>query len=138
MNLLRHQQTCLVALKWLFGAALLLGILLLIMAGCSKAPSPAPRPAFRALAQVAGDSMLPTFKSGDFISVEFCRFDEVASGETVIFWHDGTHAYVHHRTSHRDETGRWVTRGDNNPGADSGRMSAPDFVGRTALTFVPR
>lgn len=131
MNLLRHQQTCLVALKWLFGAALLLGILLLLLAGCSKTPPPAPRPAFRALAQAMGDSMLPTFKSGDFVSVELCRFEDVGAGDTVIYWHEATKAYVHHRAVQRDMTGLWITRGDNNPTIDTGHMSSAQFVGRT-------
>jgi len=82
--------------------------------------------------------MLPDFKSGDFVSVEFCHFEDVAAGESVIFWHGGVRDYVHHRTVERDYTGRWVTRGDNNPTIDTGRMTSADFVGRPALTFVPR
>lgn len=98
--------------------------------GCSK-QEVASRPPFVVYTQVVGDSMLPTYKSGEIVTLELCDYQSVGAGATVIFWHEEIKTFLHHRLVGRDHTGRWITRGDNNPGIDRGHMSRADFVGRT-------
>lgn len=107
-----------------------------LLAGCGKPESPSARPAdrpvFLARAETVGTSMLPTFSERETVGLELCAFSDLRPRDTVIYWHDGARQYIHHRLLYRDQTdGRWVTGGDNNPGRDSGRMTADEFIGRT-------
>jgi hypothetical protein len=109
---------------------------ILAFAACSRTePAQAPeqgRPPFFAFTNQAGTSMLPTFGGFEVIRLEVCRLEDCAARDTVIYWHRGTKQYVHHRLDSRDPTtGLWRARGDNNPGLDSGFVTADVFVGRT-------
>lgn len=112
---------------------------LLWSTGCSKsdptpinpAPRTAARPPFKATAFSVGTSMLPTFGEVELVQLELCGFGELRTGDTVIFWHDRFETYAHHRLIGRDETGHWLTQGDNNPSRDRGNMTSDEFVGRT-------
>ncbi len=109
---------------------------LLSFAACSRTdPAPAAepgRPPFFATTTQAGTSMLPTFDKFEVIRLEVCRLEDCAARDTVVYWHRGTKQYVHHRLDSRDPTtGLWRARGDNNPGLDSGFVTADVFVGRT-------
>ena len=104
------------------------------LAGCgdASAAGSAGRPAFVAQAWCKGTSMLPAFKDGEMVGVELCRFSDLHTGDTVIYWHNETKQYIHHRIFQWSDTrGRWVTKGDNNPNYDRGFMSSDEFVGRT-------
>lgn len=117
------------------GVGLLCVATLLWPTGCAKrdaAGTAASRPAYRFTTVTTGRSMLPTFGEAEVVMVELCRFGDLRTGDTVIYWHDGTRQFVHHRLMQRDATdGRWLCRGDNNPGQDTGRFTADEFVGRT-------
>ncbi len=76
--------------------------------------------------------MLPTFGMSEDFALELCSFSDLKGGDTIVFWHSGVSLYVHHRLDHIDSTtGRWITRGDNNPSVDRGIVSSDQFVGRT-------
>jgi len=112
----------------------LLAAILVVAGACSRnEPQPAPaRPPFYALTNVNGTSMLPTFAEFEVIRLEVCRLEDCAARDTVIYWHRGLKSFVHHRLEARDDTtGLWKARGDNNPGLDSGFVTADVFVGRT-------
>jgi len=113
----------------LFAAALLLAL-----SACSDSSKPAvaPRPVFVAEAQSIGTSMLPTFGEKEQVALELCRVEDLVPGNTIIFWHEETRQFVHHRLEHRDPTtGLFRTRGDNNPNHDRGFFTPSNFVGRT-------
>lgn len=111
----------------------------LLMTGCNRQAEPA-RPVFTAMANSAGTSMQPTFAEREVVALELCPWDELRTGDTVIYWHDLTGQYIHHRIDSYDRnSGRWITRGDNNPGQDTGRMTSDEFIGRThKLLVAPR
>lgn len=131
----RRRPTILAGLTLLAGVCLACSAgLVALVTGCGKPQTPAApaRPAFVAMAQSAGTSMLPLFAERETVALELCRFSDLAPGNTVIFWHDGTQQYVHHELWFRNERdGRWHTRGINNPRLDTGRMTSDEFVGRT-------
>lgn len=114
-----------------------ISIVLAFCAGalCGCAPSDAPkraRPALLVTVSTVGFSMLPTFANGEAVRMELCGFDDLAPGDTVIYWHEGVSAYVHHRLILReDTTNRWKAKGDNNAGLDTGLVTRDVFVGRT-------
>lgn len=122
---------------WAVGGVFLVGILLIcwgvVLSGCAKREpqAVATRPAFVAEVNCYGTSMLPAFQDGERIRVEFCRYDDLKGGQTVIRWDGEVKLFVHHRALYRNETGRWVTRGDNNASVDRGVMTPEEFVGRT-------
>lgn len=103
--------------------------------GCGKSdPSTAAsstRPPFVAKADSAGTSMLPTFAVRETVALELCAYSALRGNDTVIRWDPIIKQFVHHRLESRDATGLWTTRGDNNPGADRGHMTADTFIGRT-------
>jgi hypothetical protein len=108
-------------------------LLALVVAGCGKQPeSPAAsHPAFRARVLCVGKSMLPTYGESEWVEVEFCHYEDLRGGDTVIRWDPVLRIFVHHRLEFRNETGKWQTRGDNNGGSDRGVMTPDEFVGRT-------
>ncbi len=116
-------------------AAAALVALSLAFNGCGKSEAPAaaaaPRPAFVALATTAGTSMAPTFGTSETVRLELCRYGDLKGNDTVIRWDPIFSLFVHHRLLHRNETGLWVTAGDNNAGPDRGVMSPEHFVGCT-------
>lgn len=126
-------------LAWIFRLAALAVVasfmlwLALAAFGCSRqadAVAPA-HPVFVAKADSIGTSMLPTFGVAETVALELCAFSDLKAGDTVVYWHDGGRLWVHHRLEGRDQTGRWVTRGDNNPNIDRGHMTSDEFIGRT-------
>lgn len=106
---------------------------LLLLAACGQREPAAPsHPPFTTTARTVGRSMLPTFGETETVQLELCRFADLRTGDTVIYWHDGVRQFIHHRLIQRDaRDGRWLTRGDNNPGQDIGRFTSDEFVGRT-------
>lgn len=95
----------------------------------AAAPS---RPVFIGMARTVGSSMLPTFGVSETVGLELCAFGDLRGNDTVIYWHSETQQWVHHRLQYRDDvSGLWITRGDHNPGQDTGRMTSDEFVGRT-------
>lgn len=112
-----------------------LALAALYFAGCGRAPdsaTSADRPPLRARIVCTGSSMLPTFAVVEEVQLELCAFSDLRARDTVIFWHDQSRQWVHHRLDYRDpRDGRWVTRGDNNRGVDTGRMTSDEFAGRT-------
>lgn len=105
------------------------------LSGCGDRPSAREwaekRPPFTATAISVGRSMLPTFGVFEQVRLELCRYSDLGAGDTVIYWHDGTRQYIHHRLQYRGPEGRWITAGDNNPAHDTGLFTADEFVGRT-------
>lgn len=102
--------------------------------GCSKSPdaSAATHPAFTFTALTQGKSMLPTFGEVELVQVELCRFSDLRTGDTVIYWNNEVQMFVHHRLIQRSEPDNlWLARGDNNAGRDVGRVTADEFIGRT-------
>ena len=113
-------------------ATVLIFTLALGTGGCGRQPEPVARPPFRSETWSIGTSMLPAFAVVERVQLEHCRFTDLVPGDTVIYWHDQTRQYVHHRLDRRDDrTNRWITRGDNNPGQDTGLMLSNEFIGRT-------
>lgn len=106
-----------------------------VLCGCAPreaAEATQPRPALRAMVFVGGSSMLPTYAESEVVTLELCRFDELRAGDTIIYWHEGTRGYIHHRLFQRDAvTNRWKAKGDNNVGLDTGLVTPSVFVGRT-------
>ncbi len=122
--------------------AVFLAALALSLFGCGKSDtgnpaSVAARPPFTVPVLVAGKSMLPTFGDGELVTLEICPFSALRGNDTVVYWHDGIREYIHHRLDGRDDTGRWVTRGDNNGNIDRGHMTSDEFVGRTHKLAFP-
>jgi hypothetical protein len=113
-------------------------VLLGALGGCGKQPTESGRqitpgrPTYTAETLSVGQSMLPNFGEVERVRLELCAYSDLAARDTVIFWHDRTRQYVHHRLIERDAvTNRWITRGVNNRGADTGLMTADEFIGRT-------
>lgn len=128
MSLLRSALASLAATA----ATVLIFTLALGTSGCGRQDEPAPRPAFRSETWSIGTSMLPAFAIVERIGLEHCRYKDLKPGDTVIYWHAETRQYIHHRLVERDDrTNRWRTRGDSNPGRDTGIMTADEFEGRT-------
>jgi hypothetical protein len=75
--------------------------------------------------------MLPTFDEAEGIEYEFCSYSDLRARDTVVFWHEAAGCWAHHRLMYRDETGGWITKGDNNASADLGTMRAYEFAART-------
>lgn len=130
----RFVSSCCAAAVLVCTGAVLLGLL----GGCGKQPvdsgrrATPGRPTYIAETLSIGNSMLPTFNQVERVRLELCAYGDLAARDTVIFWHDRTSQYVHHRLIERDATtNRWITRGDNNQGRDTGLMTADEFIGRT-------
>lgn len=96
------------------------------------------RPVFVCQVRTNGPSMYPTFGVNETVDLELCAFGDLRGNDTVIYWHSETRQWVHHRLQYRDDSGQWVTRGDNNGGNDRGHVTADEFVGRThKMTGTP-
>lgn len=81
---------------------------------------------------VGGTSMLPTYAEAEVVALELCRFEDLRAGDSIIYWHEGVRAYIHHRLASRDDvTNRWKAKGDNNANLDTGLVTPSVFVGRT-------
>ncbi len=114
------------------------------LAGCAKpgeatqAHQSAARPPFRSMAHVTGTSMLPAYGTDEWVNLDHVPFNELKTGDTVIYWNEQAGDYRHHRIDSWDRTtGRWIIKGDNNPNVDRGIMSPDQFEGRTSKLFSP-
>lgn len=79
-----------------------------------------------------GNSMLSTFRPGDYLSIEPVRVADVRPGDVVVYQGyspDGTPTDVVHRVL-AVRPGGLATRGDNNPQADKGLVTQETLLGR--------
>ena len=123
-----QQQT---AWRGFLGALLLTGIFAAgIVGGCDRQAEVKARPVFVARITLTGNSMFPLFHDGEEAGLELCAYNDIRTGDPVQYWHSELGKYICHELVGRDATGRWVTRGINNPGNDRGHMDSSEFVGR--------
>ncbi|MFC4615460.1 signal peptidase I [Cellulomonas algicola] len=78
------------------------------------------------LVVVAGESMDPTFASGDLV---VARAGAVEVGDVIVYRPDGVDGYVVHRVVGGDAATGWTTRGDNNGWDDVWHPTADDVAG---------
>lgn len=118
---------------------LALSLLALALAACSKREIPAPSsgPALRAWVPVSGASMAPNFPERGWVEIELVDFDQLAVGDTVLFWDytatDGKLVNLHHRLVAK-QGDAFVARGDNeltNPRADAPWVTRTNYRART-------
>jgi nickel-type superoxide dismutase maturation protease len=87
--------------------------------------------------EVAGDSMLPTFRAGDWLLAR--RTDSARVGDVVILARpDRPELLVIKRVRRRDSDGWWV-EGDNPGSSDDSRLFGPvqQIHGRVVLRYRP-
>jgi len=82
----------------------------------------------RARTRVGGNSMLPTLRVGDTLSVEAARAADVFPGDIILCFQGGR--FYTHRLVNRHGTSL-ITRGDANARIDS-PVAADECVGRVA------
>jgi signal peptidase I len=87
---------------------------------------------------VRGDSMLPTYETGDLLVLRAAGEYEpgAAVGYRVPAGELGAGRIVVHRIVSRDASGRFVMQGDNNPAPDPWTPTAADIAG-TVWAAVP-
>lgn len=78
------------------------------------------------LVVVAGESMEPTYASGDLV---VARAGAAEVGDVVVYRPDGVDGYVVHRIVGGDATTGWTTRGDNNGWDDVWHPTGDDVAG---------
>lgn len=100
-------------------------ILLLFLAGCSKAPvNEKERPVLIAWVAISGESMLPKYPNGALVEVEVgVPYEVLKQGDDVIFWDytntTGATFIIHELVA--KQAGSWIAQGRNhatNPIAD--------------------
>jgi len=85
-----------------------------------------------------GNSMLGTFRPGDYLTLESVPIGDIHPGDVLIYRgldHEGAPDKVVHRVM-AAVPGGLVTRGDNNPHADTTLVTADNLLGR--VTHVER
>lgn len=78
---------------------------------------------------VATDSMEPTIHPGDMISIKSVPFEEIETGDIIVYWADNLDRYIVHRVVAKEE-GRLYTKGDNPQAAiDQEFVTEENFFG---------
>lgn len=78
---------------------------------------------------VATDSMEPTIHPGDMISIKSVPFEEIETGDIIVYWSDNLDRYIVHRVVAKEE-GRLYTKGDNPQAAiDQEFVTKENFFG---------
>lgn len=98
----------------------------LFLTGCATMPADVKRPPF--MAEVAGNSMLPTLTPGIRYFVPESSYEAIKVGTIVVMWHPVANGLIVHRVV-RGEPGRWVTKGDNNANEDYWYCTPEYFIG---------
>ncbi|MGI6769097.1 MAG: signal peptidase I [Bacilli bacterium] len=62
---------------------------------------------------VASDSMEPTIKVGEVITIKNVPFEEVGEGDIVVFWSNEYRVYIVHRVIEILDGDKLITKGDN-------------------------
>jgi signal peptidase I len=87
---------------------------------------------------IASGSMSPAIRTGDVLVSVPHGGEDLGPGTVAVYRHPVRDEMVAHRIISIDEEGRYVTRGDGNPGHDSTTVlpAAVESVGRFVVPFV--
>ncbi len=90
---------------------------------------------------VPTNSMEPTIHTGDYIMFTRVGIDDVHNGDIIIYRSEKSDIFIVHRVIEisSNENGKYlITKGDNNPSADSEKVYAHMVCGRfvTTLSFM--
>lgn len=124
--------------------------ILLLFSGCTADPiapqSSLPRAKALAIAQQTADtlggrvftiaptgSMKPTLDENSVVTVEVVKFDDLRTGDIVIY-RDSAGLPIVHRL-HQKNGSRWIVLGDNNSSADRETVTQTNLVGRVCAIF---
>ena len=83
--------------------------------------------------RVNGWSMLPSIRPGDTLLIEAVNYDEVASGEVVLFLR-GQRLFVHRAVGRNHADLRIITRGDAMRREDR-PLNQPELLGKVTLIW---
>jgi signal peptidase I len=89
---------------------------------------------------VGSGSMEPTIMTGEFIIIRYDSYDsvlqKVLEGETPIIAFRGDRNIVHRAIGIDDETGKIITKGDNNPSRDDLLIDESNYIGIVVSHFM--
>ena len=93
------------------------------------------------ISYVPTNSMEPTIHTGDYIMFTRVGFDDVKTGDIIIYRSEKSNIFIVHRVigSGVDTNGKYLTtKGDNNPTADTEKIYSSMVCGRfvTTLSFM--
>ena len=85
--------------------------------------------------EILGDSMFPTLKKGDVVSVSFCEAEDIKKGTIIIFHHWPNNLTIHRVVEIHKCGGKIIykTQGDNNPVPDNYDVMYSEIIGVVSL-----
>ena len=87
---------------------------------------------------VVSGSMLPTLEINSMNIIKNCGVQDVYMNDIVVYWSDELRINIIHRVidiKYEDGEKKFITKGDNNPVADSGYVTSDNIVGKVVLTM---